>query len=180
MTDSDDLIESLRHLEYETAMMVATQRMMRQHPLTPALNTSRPDGYYWANDQAVAYLAGMESALTHARLLDDFYRHTTASTNPLKADDRYAVEYCKEKGWTRFELLTHDQRTAINKQLSHFTTQRGPRKTHPLGRYAGNAIRALELLTRQADPQWQQPLKNILAKAQAEHQRSQEAWNPRP
>ena len=57
MTQSDDLDESLRHLEYEMAMMVASPRMLAKHQLTPAQNTARPDGYYWANDRAVAYLA---------------------------------------------------------------------------------------------------------------------------
>jgi hypothetical protein len=63
---------------------------------TPAKNTARPDGYYWANDRAVAYLAAMESALTHARLLNDFFKHATGKlpTAHHKANDRYAAEYC--------------------------------------------------------------------------------------
>jgi hypothetical protein len=71
MTQRDDLAECLRHLEYEMAMMVASPRMLAQHEL-PDKNTDRPDGYFWANDKAVAYLAAMESACAHARVLDDF------------------------------------------------------------------------------------------------------------
>src|SRR3954466_13650383 len=97
MTDRDALDESLRHLEYEVAMIVATPRMVWRHPLTPAMNTARPDGYFWGNDKAVAYLAAMESTLTHARLLNDFFRSPARQlpTGGLKANDRYAAEYCK-------------------------------------------------------------------------------------
>jgi hypothetical protein len=52
MTERDDLADSLRHLEYEMAMMVASPRMLVKHRLTPAKNTERPDGYFWANDRA--------------------------------------------------------------------------------------------------------------------------------
>jgi hypothetical protein len=106
MTQPDDLTESLRHLEYEMAMMVAAPRMVDQHPLTPALNTARPDGYYWANDRAVACLAGIESALTHARLLDDFFRYTTKPTDGLKANDSYAFDREVPYGphrWTKMD-----------------------------------------------------------------------------
>lgn len=161
-------------------MIVAALRMVRQHPL-PEPNTSRPPGYYWANDQAVTYLAGMESALTHARLLDDFFKHT-AKTKPTgkiaKAKDRYALEYCTQNGWPGADVLTDDEHTAIDKQLSHLTTQRGPRKTHRLGHYAQQAVKALTLLSQHADPQWQGPLKDILAKTLAEQQRFAEMWNP--
>lgn len=178
MAQPDDLTESLRHLEYEVAMIVAASRMVYLHPLQEP-NTSRQPGYYWANDQAVAYLAGMESALTHARLLDDFFKCTVKPTgDSAKAKDRYALEYCTQNGWPGFEMLTNDQHTAIDKQLSHLTTQRAPRKQHPLGHYARQAVKALTLLTMQADPQWQGHLADIVAKARAEQQRSPEAWNP--
>jgi hypothetical protein len=179
MTQRDSLTDSLEHLEYEMAMIIAAWRMRYQHPL-PEPNTARPHGYYWANDQAVAYLAGMESVLTHARLLDDFFRCTT-STKPTRrkaAADRYAFEYCDENAWTGFKMLTEDQHERIDKQLSHFTTLRGPRKNHALDHYGRKAIDALTQLTQQAQPQWQPPLKDILAKAQAEQQRFQEPWDP--
>ena len=56
MTQSDDLHESLRHLEYEMAMMVASPRMLAKHQLTPAENTARPDGYYWVFESNCQYL----------------------------------------------------------------------------------------------------------------------------
>jgi hypothetical protein len=35
------------------------------------MNTARPDGYYCGSDRVVVYLAGVESGLTYARLLED-------------------------------------------------------------------------------------------------------------
>jgi hypothetical protein len=166
MTDRDPLDESLRHLEYEMAMIVATPRMVWQHPLTPATKTTRPDGYFWRDDKAAAYLAAMESSLTHARLLNDFFRYSAGQvpTGGLKANDRYAAEYCKNNGWNGIDLLTEEQRATIDRQLSHFTTLRAPRRTHPIGQYAQNAVVALAELVKQADPEWQGPLSVILTK----------------
>lgn len=98
MTVRDTLEESLRHLEYEMAMIVATPRMLSQHGLPPAKNTERPDGYYWANGLAVVYLAAMESNLVNARLLDDFFRYATDAVPAaaINANDRYAAEYCMQ------------------------------------------------------------------------------------
>ena len=179
MIQPDDLDESLRHLEYEIAMMVAAPRMLAQHPLTPAENTARPDGYYWANDRAVAYLAAMESALIHARLLDDFFK--TASgvlpTKGLKANDRYAAEYCVGKGWSGRRVLTDDEHDAIDKQLSHFTTQRQPRTTHALGLFSRRVVDSLIVLAQRADPEWRDRLADIVEKALAEQRRSGDAWN---
>ena len=180
MTQSDDLDESLRHLEYEMAMMVASPRVLAKHQLTPAQNTARPDGYYWANDRAVAYLAAMESALTHARLLNDFFKYASDAlpAKTLKANDRYAAEYCATNGWKGFAVLTPDQHRTINQQVSHLTTQRRPRKPHEIGRFAQRAVDALIVLTRRADPEWQDRLEDILAKVAAEQRRIDDAWNP--
>lgn len=137
MTQRDSLDESLRHLEYEMAMMVAAPRMLAKHQLTPAENTARPDSYFWANDRAVAYLAALESALTHARLLDDFFRYATGDvpTEGAKANDRYAAEYCVQKGWSGRRVLTPAEHLAIDRQLSHLTTQRRWRKPHKVGSF---------------------------------------------
>ncbi len=180
MTQRDELDESLRHLEYEIAMMVAAPRMLAQHPLTPAENTARPDGYYWANDRAVAYLAAMESALTRARLLDDFFKPASGAlpTKGLKAKDRYAAEYCVEKGWSGRRVLTDDEHDAIDKQLSHFTTQREPRKTHALGLFSRRAVDSLIALAHRADPEWRDRLADIVEKALSEQGRSDDVWNP--
>jgi hypothetical protein len=179
MTERDDLTESLRHLEYEMAMIVAAPRMLAKHQLTPAKNTDRPDGYYWANDRAVAYLTAIESALAHARLLDDFFKRASTDPPPQghKADDRYAAEYCVENGWRRFRLMTKDEHLTIDRQLSHFTTYRQPREGHDLGKFAQKAVDALMLLTRRADPQWRDRLEEILAKVLAERARANETWN---
>jgi hypothetical protein len=180
MAQRDTLEESLRHLEYEMAIMVATPRMLAQHNLTPAMNTARPDGYYWCSDRAVAYLAAMESSLVHARLLDDFYRHATADvpTTGIKANDRYAAQYCVNEGWSGFPVLTEDEHAVIDRQLSHFTTLRRPRSTHAVGQFAQTAIDALTELTRQADTQWTDRLQAILTRSEAEWKRGTEPWNP--
>jgi hypothetical protein len=169
MTQADDLAESLRHIEYEMAMMIAAPRMADLHKVP------RPDGYQWANDRDVTYLAGLESALTHARLLDDFFSYTTQPTG-FKANDRYAFEYCE--GWSGFKMLTTQERTAIDKQLSHLTTQRKPRKAHAVHHYARQAVEGLTRLTEEAEPEWQPRLRDILAKAHAEQQRNRDPWNP--
>ena len=109
-------------------MIVATPRMFARHMLAPAMNTARPDGYYWDDDRAVAYLAAMESNLVHARLLDDFFIYATADV-PItgrKANDRYAAQYCVSKGWNGYRVLTEDEHVVIDRQLSHFTTLRRP------------------------------------------------------
>jgi hypothetical protein len=181
MTQREDLTESLRHLEYEIAMIVAAPRMLAQHQLTPALNIARPDGYFWANDRAVAYLAAMESTLTHARVLDDFFKPASGALPtrpPAKANDRYAAEYCETNGWKGFAVLTKDEHDAIDKQLSHLSTQRAPRKTHALGQFSRKAVDALILLTRRADPQWQPRLQDILDKTDDERRRADDAWDP--
>lgn len=178
--DRDDLSESLRHLEYEMAMMVAAPRMLAEHPLDPAKNTDRPPGYYWANDRAVAYLAALESACTHARVLDDFFRYASGD-EPTKgrwANDRYAAHYCEQNGWPGYRVLTEDQYTAISQQLSHLTTQRRFRKEHPVGLFSNLAVNALVALTGRADPQWQGPLEDILNKTVAERERMGDSWNP--
>ncbi|MCV7008234.1 hypothetical protein [Mycobacterium gordonae] len=176
MATPDDLHESLTHLEYEIAMMVATPRMRFRHPITPRFNKARPPGYYWNNDQAVAYLAAMESALTHARLLDDFFKCTARPRSGNKARDRYAFEYCVQSGWPGFEMLTSEEHDRIDKQLSHFTTRRAPRHGHALQNYAKQAIKALTLLTHHADTQWQPALQEIHAKAKAEQKRANDPW----
>jgi hypothetical protein len=180
MTEPDDLDESLRHLEYEMAMIVAAPRMLAKHQLTPAKNTARPDGYFWANDSAVAYLVAFESALTHARLLDDFFGPASGAlpiTGP-KANDRYAAEYCVEMGWSGRRVLTDDEHRAIDKQLSHFATQRRLRQTHNLGRFSQRAVDALIVLAGRADPKWRDRLGDIVEKVLAEQGRLNEAWNP--
>jgi hypothetical protein len=160
-------------------MIVATPRMLAEHPLTHAINTARPEGYFWDNDRAVAYLAALESALIHVRLLNDFFRYPAVRlpTGGLKANDRYAAEYCKNNGWNGIDLVTEQQRTTLDKQLSHFTTQRAARRTHPIGLYAQKAVDALAELAKQADAEWQGPLNDILTKVHAEQQRSGDAWN---
>jgi len=180
MARRDTLDESLRHLDYEMAMMVATPRMLAQYQLTPANNTVRADGYYWANDRAVAYLAAMESALVHARLLNDFFKYGTGDlpTSGFKASDRYAAEYCTTKGWSGSVVLTKSEHTIVDKQLSHFTTERSPRRTHDLGRFAQRAVDALIKLTSRANAEWQDPLLSILARCEAESKRSLEVWTP--
>ena len=161
-------------------MIVATPRMLARHQLTPAKNTARADSYYWANDRAVTYLAAMESALVHARLLDDFFRYATGDVpaSGLKANDRYAAECCVTKGWSGSVVLTKSEHSIIDKQLSHFTTERSPRRTHDLGRFAQRAVDALIRLTRRADAQWEDPLLSILARCEAESKRSLDGWAP--
>lgn len=126
MTGRDTLEESLRHLDYELAMIAATPRMVAKHGLSPARNTDRPDGYYWGSDRAVAYLAAVESNLVHARLLDDFFRYATDEipASGKKSRDRYAAEYCSNGGWSGYRILTDDEHALIDRQLSHFTTLR--------------------------------------------------------
>jgi hypothetical protein len=179
MKDRDTLDESLRHLEYEIAMIVAAPRLVYNHQLTPATNTARPDGYFWANDRAVAYLAGMESALTHARLLDDFFKPATGTlpTRGPKATDRYAAEYCVQTGWAGIDVLTDEEHDTVDKQLSHFTTVRAPRRSHRLLLFSNRAVDALAELAGRADPQWRPRLDDILTNAQAEQSRISEAWN---
>ncbi|MBV8348942.1 MAG: hypothetical protein JOZ49_15880 [Mycolicibacterium sp.] len=74
-------------------------------------------------------------------------------------------------------MLTQRQHTTIDKQLSHFTTQRAARTPHPLSLFALRAVDALAELARRADTQWRRRLRDILAKAHAEQQRRREAWN---
>lgn len=179
MTRSDDLAESLRHLEYEMALMVAAPRLAYWHPLRRT-DDARPPGYYWSNDQAAAHVAGLESALTHARLLDDFFKRST-QTKPngksKKSKDRHALDYCPPHGWPGFDVLTDDEHKAIDKQLCHFGKREDSSDPPPIDRYARQAVKALALLTEHADPQWLRPLKTILAKAQAEQQRAYLPWN---
>lgn len=115
----------------------------------------------------------------HARLLNDFFKHATGKlpTARHKANDRYAAEYCVNVGWNGIEVLTEQQHTTIDKQLSHFTTRRAARTPHPLGLFALRAVDALAELARRADPIRQGRLRDILAKAHAEQQRTREAWN---
>jgi hypothetical protein len=94
------------------------------------------------------------------------------------ANDRYAAHYCAKNGWRGRRLLTEDEHTAIDQQLSHLTTQRRLRKGHNLGRFSQKAVDALIVLSRRADPKWQEPLQDILAKTEAEQRRFNEAWNP--
>jgi hypothetical protein len=143
------------------------------------MNTARPDGYYWGSDRAVAYLAGMESGLTHARLLDDFFRPATGQlpTAGAKATDRYAAEYCGDKGWHGIALMTDEQHDQIDKQLSHFTTVRSGRRTWPPDLFSGRAVRALAELAQRADAKRQPRLNDILAKAQAEQARASQPWD---
>ena len=77
----------------------------------------------------------------------------------------------------RFPLLTPSEHITIDKQLSHFTTERRMRKTHPLGRFAARSVDAIAQLARQADAPWQDSLRTIHAKAEGELKRSREAWN---
>jgi hypothetical protein len=178
MTKRDTLNESLRQLEYEIAMLVAVPPMVAMHQLIPARNTARPDGYYWANDRAVAYLAGMESGLTHARLLDDFFKPATGQLpTGLKTTDRYAAEYCADNGWHGIALMTDEQHDTIDKQLSQFTTMRAARRTCPPDLFSGKAVRALAELALRADQKWQPRLHDILGKAQTEQGHANSAWN---
>lgn len=187
MAHRDNLTKSLEHLEYEMAMIVAAPRMVYEHPLQEP-NDTRPSGYYWANDQAVAYLAGMESALTHARALDDFFKPTSQQVRTLrtarrtrksnKAKDRYASQYCNPGGWPGFDMLKTREHNRIDRQLSHLTTLRAPRRDHDLEHYAERAIAGLGQLVRHARPKWQGRLQVIFNKANAEQQRISQPWNP--
>jgi len=98
MTEPDDLAESLQHLEYEMAMIVAAWRMVSPHPLQEPTLTGRPattgpTTKPWPTSQ------GWNPHSPTARLLDDFFA-APSQLQPVSHSGALSAHYpawCKGK-----------------------------------------------------------------------------------
>jgi len=136
-------------------MIVRAQQQCHAHRVPSG--TIDTDGYYWDNPDAITYLTGLESAVTHTRLLDDFYAPSSAQVTAIRLAkrsnhrDRFAADYCTKGDWPGYRIANDDQHQRIDRQLSHFSTDRAPRTPHPLSTFAQRAHDALKLLAAICD-----------------------------
>lgn len=113
------------HIDYEFKMLLSTADLLR---LVKTTIYKDP-----------VHLSQFESFLIHARLLDDFFfpqERREKKWRPKSSGDVFAANYLPVGRSVSTVILSHEVRTAINKQAAHLCIERESKIRFPIQKMA--------------------------------------------